>query len=159
MSFLSNRDQEQEGVQEETRWTQVLGQVSGEKKTGRPWWQNVLVFLGWAGGFAGSAAVVIVVLVLIADLLSRERLFTARILSDWLFWSSALLMLLGLVAPSSSDIQEATDKRKRESKRQENRATRSIRRRLRRVYDPWRWRLWGSALLEFGLSALIGLLG
>jgi hypothetical protein len=31
-------------------------------------------------------------------------------------------------------------------------------RRLRRIYDPWRWRIWGGAALAFGLAILFGAL-
>jgi hypothetical protein len=44
-----------------------------------------------------------------------------------------------------------------EQQPQPDRMSESLRRRLRRVYDPWRWRLWGGALLTFGLSMLAGL--
>ena len=33
---------------------------------------------------------------------------------------------------------------------------RAVRRRLRRVYNPWQWRLWTSAIISFGLTVLVG---
>lgn len=169
MSFLSqsNRPTKEAPKQEPTResapgqtsWSELLQEVTDEQNSGQPWWKRALMFWAWAGGFAGSAAVVVVIVILIAELFSRDRVFTARVISDWMFWASAALMLFGLVSPSSSDLQDASSKKKKSAlKTQEDRTSRSLRRRLRRAYDPWRWRLWASALLTFGLSALIGLL-
>ena len=40
----------------------------------------------------------------------------------------------------------------------EERRSRAMERRLRRIYDPWRWRIWGGAALAFGLAILFGAL-
>ncbi|MBL7198685.1 MAG: hypothetical protein ISS56_00905 [Anaerolineae bacterium] len=142
----------------QVRWSRVLEEVDEEYNTGNPWWKEVGIFFAWAGGFAGAAGVVVAVLLLIADLFSAERLFTGRSLSDWTFWSATILMLIGLIAPASTDVNKSTGKNKQREEQGEDRMTRTVRKRLRRVYDPWRWRLWGSALLAFGLSILFGIL-
>jgi hypothetical protein len=165
MSFLSSKNQEstQESASApEPRWNPLLADIQDERLMALPLWKRVLIFWAWAGGFAGAAALAVVILVGIAELFSADRVFTARVLSDWMFWASAGLMLFGLVSPTSSELQKQSadknKKKKKDQEPQEDRATRSIRRRLRRAYDPWRWRLWGAALLTFGLSALIGTL-
>ena len=152
------KKKEEEQAEEETRWADVLEDVYEEQQTGKPWWQNVGIFLAWAAGFAGAAAVVVIVLLGIVDLLSKESLFNARTLSDWLFWASAILMLLGLISPSASDQANAGRKKGERKKTSDDasRQTRSLRRRIRRVYDPWRWRLWAAAIFAFGLSMLAG---
>jgi len=156
MSFLSEKGKERpESAQKVDRWGSVLEEVVAERRTGEPWWRRVLAFLAWAAGFAGAAAVVVVVLLLIVDLFSKGRLFGPRTLSDWMFWASALLMGLGLISPTQADLQDSR-KKKREDRQKEDRSASMLRRRLRRTYDPWRWRLWGAALFAFGLSALFG---
>ena len=174
------------------RWSDILGQVHGETQTGRPWYLQVGIFGAWAAGIALAAGIATAVLLLIVDLFSAGRLFTARSLSDWLFWASALLLFAGLLSPSASDINKptkrpggmkrsftaqrssstrrssatqrsSTTQRALEPKEQpaaapEERRLRAVRKRLMRVYDPWRWRLWGSSLFSFAFSVLAGLL-
>ncbi len=68
-------------------------------------------------------------------------------------------MIVGLLAPSAADLDKSSGKRAEEEESSgEGRTTRALRRKIRRVYDPWRWRLWAAALLAFGISALVGLL-
>jgi hypothetical protein len=87
----------------------------------------------------------------------------------------------GLLSPTSSDLEESTkDKRRSDSAqpsvtqkasttrepaeakeslfdRLDNRRERAMRKRLLNVYNPWRWRLWASAVFCFCLSMLTGL--
>lgn len=142
----------------QSRWNELLADVVGERQTGLPWWKRAGIFWAWAAGFALGAGVVVAVLLGIVDLMSPDRLFDARRLSDWLFWSSAILMVMGLVSPSAGDVSHVTSRQARERTRSEDRSGRLLRNRIRRMYDPWRWRLWAGALLAFGLSMLIGLL-
>jgi hypothetical protein len=183
------------------RWSQVLSEVEGERNTGNPWWKNAGIFLAWAAGFAAAAGIIVVVFVLIVSLLSPGMAFSARTVSDWMFWAAALLMVFGLLSPSAADAEKQVSSRRQgrrnssqrrtsgaqrsasgvqrrasatqrqsstqrassdqnqaqEQQSQPDRMSESLRRRLRRVYDPWRWRLWGGALLTFGLSMLAGL--
>jgi len=67
-------------------------------------------------------------------------------------------MVVGLVAPSAGDAANWRAGKSAKALRAEDRQSRAIRRRIRSVYDPWRWRFWGAALFTFGLSVLIGLL-
>ena len=159
MGSLANKGkpQKEQGA-DETRWGNVLEEVVKEQQSGKPWWQNVGTFFAWAGGFAVATAALAAVLLLIADLFSKGRLLTGRALSNWIFWSAAILMVIGLVSPTAGDVESLTKKQARGQRRREDRATRSTRRRLRRVYDPWRWRFWAAAVLAFGLAALAGLL-
>jgi hypothetical protein len=142
---------------EDKRWLNVLEEVVKEGQTGRRWWQNVGILLAWAAGFAVTAALAATLILALVELFQRGRQFTARTLSDYVFWTSALLMVIGALSPSSPDLQRTSGKGKKEDDASEGRATRLLRRRLRRVYDPWRWRLWAGAVLAFGLSVLIGL--
>jgi len=156
MRFRLGKGRPREEGAEEERWSGVLKEVHQEYKTGRHWWQQVGVFFAWAGGFAGAAAVISAVLLLIVDLFSAGRLFTASNLSDWIFWSAAILMFIGLLGPTTPDVDKLSGKKGQDTGEKEDRLTRSVRKRLRRVYDPWRWRFWGSAILAFGLSMLAG---
>ena len=156
MAFRAKQDSSQE-PSGRSGLSQLLEEVEQEHETGLPWWKNVGIFIAWAGGLAGAAAVVTAVLLLIVDLFSANRLFTFRSLSDWVFWATALLAVFGLLAPSSTDLAAGSGRKKQDASRDEDRTTRSIRRRLRKVYDPWRWRLWAAAVIEFGISALIAL--
>jgi cytochrome c biogenesis protein CcdA len=142
----------------EKRWLNVLEEVVEEQETGRPWWQEVGVFLAWAAGFAVTAALAATLVLGILELFKSGRQFTVRTLSDYVFWSAALLMIVGFLAPSSGGMDAITGKKtKTEVDAQEARSTRMLRQRMRRMYDPWRWRLWASAVLAFAISALVGL--
>jgi len=158
MGFFSKDEKAPPPLKEKGRWGQILEEFTDEQKSDRPWIQRAGIYLVWAIGFALAAGVVVAIVLLIMDLFAKARLFTARNLSDWIFWAAALLMVVGLVAPSAGDAGQLTSRQKRESARAEDRQSRAIRRRIRSVYDPWRWRFWGAALFTFGLSVLIGLL-
>jgi hypothetical protein len=157
MGFFSKDEKVPPPLKEKGRWGQILEEFTEDQRSDRPWIQRAGIYLVWAIGFALAAGVVVTLLLLIIDLFAKGRLFTARNLSDWTFWAAALLMVVGLVAPSAGDVDQLTSRQKRESARAEDRQSRAIRRRIRSVYDPWRWRFWGSALFTFGLSVLIGL--
>lgn len=179
--MATDPDQEQiEGQEPEAeRWSTILQEVDEASRADRPWYVRQGVSLAWAIGIAMATAIVTVLLLLIVDLFSRGRLFSGRSVSDWLFWSSALLLFAGLVAPSAQDIKGATGGGRtgdaqgssaarrthtvRETREEgpqsiEDRQSRAMRKRLLRVYNPWRWRLWMSAGFGFGISVLIGLL-
>ena len=166
----------------EDRWSDILHDVHDASKTGRRWYQEVGVFFAWAFGIGTSAALITFILLLILNLFTSQRLLNGRTLSDWLFWASALLLFSGLLAPSASDLAGSTQKRNEKRKKTNFSVTRrssssvetpnpdaddqrsfaerrsdAVRKRLLRVYNPWRWRLWASALVSFGFSMLAGL--
>ena len=160
----------------EDRWSNILEEIHDASKTGRRWYEGVGVFLAWAVGIGTSVALITLILLLAVDLFSPQRLFNGRTVSDWLFWGSALLLFSGLLAPSASDLKDSTQKRSEKRKKTNFSVTRqssssaetpslsaadrrsdAIRKRLLRVYNPWRWRLWASALVSFGYSMLAGL--
>jgi hypothetical protein len=145
---------------EDKRWTNVLEEVIDERETGRPWWFNFGISLAWAAGIALGAALVATLVLAIVELFKEGRQFTLRTLSDYIFWASALLLLVGFLSPASANLEGITGKKSKDVARpdaQEGRGARMMRQRMRRIYDPWRWRLWGAALFCFGLSALVGL--
>lgn len=184
--MVSQTEHQQTDPASEERWSGILKQVHEETQTGRTWYLQIGIFCAWAAGIALATGIVTVVLLLIVDLFSAGRLFTARSISDWLFWTSALLLFAGLLSPSASDInkptktpggmrrsftsqrssstqrssatQRASQPEEQPTAAPEERRLRAVRKRLMRVYDPWRWRLWASSLLSFGLSVLAGLL-
>ena len=113
---------------------------------------------GLFGLVAGTNKLESTIIWAVITLISPNRQFTLRALSDAIFWAAALLMLGGLVAPSTSDLQGDKDKNRRRErpKSLEERRERAMERRIKRVYDPWRWRVWGAAALTFGLAILTG---
>ncbi len=158
MGFFSKDEKAPRPIREKGRWGQILEEVTDEQKSNRPWIQKAGIFLIWAVGLGLTAGVVVTIVLLILDLFARAHLFTARNLSDWIFWASALMLIVGLVAPSAPDVEQLASRQKRESARVEDRQSRAIRRRIRGVYDPWRWRFWAAALVTFGISVLVGLI-
>jgi hypothetical protein len=146
------------GQAKERRWLDVLEEVVEERQTGRPWWYKVGLFLAWAAGFALTAGLAATVVLALVELFKGGRQFTGRTLSDYIFWASALLMLVGFLTPASTGLQETKGKQQKEKDApREGRSTTILRKRMRRMYDPWRWRIWAGAALCFGLSALVGL--
>jgi len=144
--------------EKETRWGQVLEEVVEEQGERKPWWLNLGVFLAWAAGIAVAAALVAVIALGIVELFSKGQQFTARTLSDWIFWTAAILMVVGLVAPSASDVGQSASKDKtKEPISRETRTSQAMRKRIQKVYDPWRWRIWGAAVLTFGIAVLVGI--
>ena len=146
---------------EEMRWSHVLAQVNEEYRMEGPWWRRLGTFAAWSGGIAGATAVLVSLLVLIVDLFAAERLFSALNISNWIFWASALLMGVGMLSPVAGEIENlpgqqggSKDEKQEEKKDKDIKKTRK---RIRRVYNPWRWRFWAAALLAFGLSILAGL--
>ncbi len=133
---------------EEVRWSHILREVSEQHTGGLPWWRRAANFWAWAGGIGGASALAITIVVLIADLFAAGRQFTALNVSNWMFWTAAFLLLVGMLAPTGEE-EEGMHSR-------EDRLTRSVRRRLEKMYNPWRWRLWAAAAITFGLSALVG---
>lgn len=149
------------------------------------WLRQMGIFFAWAGGFAGAAVVIVVILVTVVSLFSATK-FSKFLwnLSDWSFWASALLLVFGLIAPnepgqnvspgrkdqpargSSSTSRAASADSKASgsepsadsASKFEERRQRAIQKRIMRVYNPWRWRLWMAAILTFGVSVLMGLL-
>jgi hypothetical protein len=178
--MVPGSDRPQTGSEDgDERWSSVLQQVHEGARTGRPWYQEVGIFFAWAAGIAVGTGVAALLILLLVDLFSTGRLFTARSASDWLFWAASLLLFSGLLAPSAADVKDSSSTRQtggaqRSSATQrsariessESSSTRSpaerraqaVRKRLLRVYNPWRWRLWASAFFCFGLSVLAGLL-
>jgi hypothetical protein len=160
MRSPTRREQTSDKDQQDRRWSSVLAEANQEHQPQDLWYRAAGVSLAWAGGLAGAAAVLATIVLLIADLFSAERLFTARNLSDWMFWAAALLMVLGLIVPSITDAEGSFGKvgEDKDEQEGESRLSRTLRRRLRRVYNPWRWRLWASAAFAFVLSVITGLL-
>jgi len=144
---------------DEPRWGSVLQKVVGEQSND-PWYVKVGVSLAWAAGIAVAAGIAAALVLGIRSLLSANVQFTFRNLSDHIFWTAALLMIGGMFSPSAGDLERSRDKSKepRRSLTPEERRTQALERRLRRVYDPWRWRIWGGAALTFVLAILSGLL-
>jgi hypothetical protein len=142
----------------ETRWGQVLEEVVEEQGEKKPWWLNLGVFLAWAAGIAVAMALVVTLALGIFELVSPGQQFTARKLSDWIFWSAAILMVVGLLAPSASDTSRSSNKDKKQGPvPKESKSTQAMRKRIQKVYDPWRWRIWGAAILTFGIAVLVGI--
>ena len=168
----------------EGHWSDVLQEVHDASRTGRKWYQEAGVFLAWAFGIGTSVALITFFLLVIANLFTAEPLLSGYAPSNWLFWAAALLLFSGLLAPSASDLAESTQKRSDRQKKKTNfavtrrtttstqtadtsmedarsaaeRRSDAVRKRLMRVYNPWRWRLWASALVCFGFSGLAGLI-
>jgi hypothetical protein len=150
--------QQDSSPEDEKRWLNVLEEVVDEQETGLKWWQKLGTFLAWASGFAVAALLAATVILALVELFQAGRQFTAMILSDYLFWASALLMLVGFLVPTSGNLGGTRSKKDRnETEVREARSTRVLRNRMRRMYDPWRWRLWAGAILAFGITMLVGL--
>ena len=130
------------------RWRQVLEEVSEEYKMEGPVWRRLGLLLAWAGGIAGAATLLVALLLLIVELFSSGSTLTLLSFSNWIFWASAILMFIGMLAPVASDLEGGRGKKDREARR--------VRRRIQRVYNPWRWRIWLAAALAFGLAMLVG---
>ena len=168
--------------EQEDRWSDILHEVHDASKTGRRWYQEIGLFVAWSFGIGASVALVTFILLLIVNLFTSERLLSGHTPSNWLFWASALLLFSGLLAPSASEMADSTQKRNERKKKTNFAVTRrtlnatqtsnssaedqrssterrseAVRKRLMRVYNPWRWRLWASALVCFGFSGLAGL--
>jgi hypothetical protein len=143
----------------EQRWASLLEKVVNEQSSD-PWHVKLGISLAWSAAIAVVAAIVGVLILGIRSLVSADLGFTFRNLSDHIFWIAALLMIAGMFSPSAGDLERARDRTKQQKRAlsPEERRTRSVERRLRRVYDPWRWRIWGGAALTFGLAILSGLL-
>lgn len=144
----------------ERRWGHVLQKVVAEQQTNDPWYVKLGISLIWSAGIALLAGIVSALVLAVRALFSAEIRFTLYGLSDYTFWVAALLMVGGLVSPSAADLERSRNKKEERdrSRTLEERRTRALERRLRRVYDPWRWRIWGGAALTFGLTVLFGLL-
>ena len=142
----------------EQRWGTILQKVVDEQSTA-PWYVKLRVSLIWSAGFALAAGIVAVLILGVRSLLSANLQFNLRNLSDHIFWIAALLMIAGMFSPSASELDRSRDRKKTQERRTpEERRAQAVERRLRRVYDPWRWRIWGGAALTFGLAILSGML-
>jgi len=143
--------------EDEQRWGTILQKVVSEQSND-PWYVKTGVSLLWSAGIAVAAGIAAALVLGIRSLFSTNVQFTLRNLSDHSFWTAALLMIAGMVSPSSVELDSARNKKKQEERTRslEDRRARAVERRLRRVYDPWRWRIWGGAALAFGLAILTG---
>ncbi len=143
----------------EQRWGHVLQKVADEQQSDDPWYVKLGISVVWAAGIALSIGVVAALFLAVRALFSASVQFDFRNLSDHIFWGAALLMIAGMFSPSAADLERSRGKKKdQERKSLQERRTQALERRMRRVYDPWRWRIWGSAALTFGLAILSGLL-
>ena len=148
-----------------------MNQENTEQK--QTFWLKVGVFFAWAGGFAGSGVVVTTLLLLVVSIFKPTNFDNFFYhLSNWCFWMSSLLMFGGLLVPTEGTAAEAGDKRRSATgqaqtvaddrtstlDKWEARRQKAIDRRIARVYNPWRWRLWAAALIAFGITVLFGLL-
>jgi hypothetical protein len=139
-----------------SRFDRILQQIGAEQPD-QPWYLKLGISAGWAVAISLAAALVTAIIWATVTLISPNRQFTLRSLSDAVFWAAALLMLAGLVSPSASDLQGRDKSKKRDRpKSLEERRERAMERRVKRVYDPWRWRIWAAAALTFGLAILTG---
>jgi cytochrome c biogenesis protein CcdA len=144
----------------EKRWINILEEVVEEHETGRSWLQQAGIFLAWSAGFAVAAGLITTAILGFVELFNAGRQFTAATLSNYIFWASAILMIIGFLSPSATGLGQTTGKKEEDTaESREARSAHMLRQRMRRMYDPWRWRLWAGALLTFGLSALVGLAG
>jgi hypothetical protein len=162
-SRLEDRSPQEPSVdkvpEEQERWGSLLQQVAAEELSDAPWYVRVGVTLAWSAGIAVAAGLAAALVWALRALISANVPFSFASLSDHCFWAAALLMVAGMVSPSASDLGRARDRNKRERvrpKTAEERRAQSMERRLRRIYDPWRWRIWGGAGLTFGLAVLFG---
>ena len=177
-----NEQAEQGTTELGDRWSTILAEVHESHKSTQPWYQRLGITLAWSAGIGFSMAIVVLLLLVIVNLFTKENLLTARDASNWLFYGSALLLLAGLVAPtatgeeddsntSRSDARTEAASTQRPSGRQganvddrklvrtfEERQARAMRKRLLQVYNPWRWRLWLSFAFCFSLSMLVWVL-
>ena len=143
----------------EQRWGSILEKVVDEQESEDPWYVKLGITLIWSAGIALAVGVVAVLILGLRALLSANLQFTFRNLSDHVFWAAALLMIAGMFSPSAADLERSRGKKKNQERRSlEERRTQALERRMRRVYDPWRWRIWGGAALTFVLAMLSGLL-
>ena len=149
----------EQAPQDDERWGSVLERVVSEVQSDDPWHVRLRVSLIWAAGIALAAALVATLVWGVRSLFVHD-LFTFGDLSNHLFWAAALLMIGGMFAPSASELDRGRDAKKGQDRPRsmEGRRTQRLERRLRRIYDPWRWRVWGGAGLAFVLTVLIGLL-
>lgn len=142
-------------------------------------WQKTGIFFAWSGGFAGAAILITTLLLLIVSIFQPSNFDNFFYhLSNWCFWASTLLLFGGLIAPTqpTTEDDEDDDGRPRPSSDKANSANdkenktaaaldkldarrrKIMDRRIARVYNPWRWRLWMSALIAFGITVAFGLL-
>jgi|GEM_PF-5082771 len=143
---------------------------TGQKQT---FWLKVGVFFAWAGGFAGVGVVMTTLLLLVVSIFQPTNFDNFFYhLSNWCFWMSSLLMFGGLLVPTEGTAADAGNKRRVATgqgrmvadaqasalDKWEARRQKAIDRRIARVYNPWRWRLWAAALIAFGITVLFGLL-
>jgi hypothetical protein len=145
----------------EQRWGSILQKVVDEQQTNDPWYVKLGISLLWSAAIALAMGVVAALILGVRSLLSANVQFSLRSLSDHVFWSAAFLMVAGMFSPSATELDRSRDKKTPRERPQsvQDRRERALERRLRRVYDPWRWRIWGGAGLAFGLAILTGLLG
>jgi hypothetical protein len=162
-SRVKDRSPQQQTLDEvpesEQRWGSVLQKVVDEQQTNDPWYVKLGTSLIWAAGIALVAGIAAALVLGIRALLSANVQYTFRNLSDHIFWCAALLMIVGMFSPSAAEMDRSRGKKQpQERKSLEERRSQALERRVRRVYDPWRWRIWGGAALTFGLAILSGLL-
>ena len=162
-SRLEDRSPQERPVQEppegQERWGSLLQKVAAEELSDAPWHVRLGLSLAWSAGIAVTAGLAAALVWAVRALLSANVQFNFASLSDHCFWAAALLMIGGMFSPSASDLGRVRDRDKRERirpKTTEERRAQSMERRLRRIYDPWRWRIWGGAGLTFGLAVLFG---
>jgi hypothetical protein len=143
---------------EEQRWGNILEKVVSEQQSDDPWYVKLGVSLVWSVGIALAAGLVALLILGLRALFSANVQFTFSQLSDHIFWTAALLMIVGMFSPSAGDLDsnKSKDNKQDRPRTPEERRARAMERRLRRVYDPWRWRIWGGAALTFGLAVLSG---
>ena len=165
---------------QDTTWSAILRQVDESSQSEGPWYKKLGVLLAWSAGIALGVGIATILILAIVDLFSPARMLNARTMSDWLFYAAALVLFSGLLAPTAQDMERSTRERQQKDRfrasssqrastvrqeaedrrslmdRLDERRERAVRRRLMRVYNPWQWRLWLSAILCFGLAILAG---
>ena len=129
------------------------------------WLQRIGIFWAWAGGFTAGSTVLVALILLVADLFDADVLFTRTNFSNGLFWASAILLAVGLVAPGGPDLsmeQETESSDSDDDTEQDNdkKTTSWFQKRMQKralqVYNPWKWRFWAASLVVFALSVAVG---
>ncbi len=138
----------------------------------QPFWRRVGVFFAWSGAIGGGVSLITFLLVVIVSLFQEDKFANFALdVSNWLFWTFALLLFGGLIVPSENAIKDQEKEKRRPAitktptentpnllSRFQERRQKTMRKRIANVYNPWRWRFWMASLITLGICVLFGLL-